>query len=58
MQYNPPMSKSDWYFVLLAIAVFADASMNELGFGAITFLPLTLLAFWLMHKAFEKEKFN
>lgn len=50
------MSKSDWYFVLLAIAVFADVSMNELGFGGITFLPLTLLACWLMVKAFEKEE--
>jgi len=50
------MSKSDWYFVLLAMAIFADVSMNELGFGAITFLPLTLLACWLMSKASEKEK--
>jgi hypothetical protein len=50
------MNKSGWYFILLAIVVFADVSMNELGFGAITFLPLTLLACWLMHKTFENVK--
>jgi len=49
------MSRSDLYFVLLAIVIIADISMNELGFGVITFLPLTLLACWLMVKAFEKE---
>ena len=55
-QYNRRMSKSDLYFVLLAIVIVADVSMNELGFGVITFLPLTLLAGWLMLKAFENEE--
>lgn len=47
------MSKNDWYFIGLACVIFADVSANELGVGAITFLPLTLLAVWLMHKAFH-----
>jgi len=47
------MSKSNLYFVLLALAIIAGVSLNELGFGAITFLPLTLLACWLMSEALE-----
>ena len=47
------MSKSDWYFVLLAMVVIADIILNEMGLGAITFAPLTLFAGWLMWKAFE-----
>ena len=52
------MGKSDLYLILLAVVIIADVGMNELGFGAITFLPLTLLAGWLMFKAFENEKFS
>jgi len=29
---------------------------NELGFGAIAFLPLTLPAYWLMAKSFERNR--
>ena len=47
------MSKSDFYFVLLSLVIIADVSLNEMGFGAITFAPLTILAGWLMRKAFE-----
>jgi hypothetical protein len=47
------MRKSVLYSILLALVIIANVSMNELGFGAITFLPLTLLACWLMFKAFE-----
>jgi hypothetical protein len=38
-------------FILAAIVVFALVSANELGYGAIAFLPLTLLAVWLRRKA-------
>ena len=47
------VSKSDRYLILLALVVFYLVGANELGFGAIAFLPLTLLAVWLMRKAFD-----
>lgn len=50
------LSRSDWYLILLGIVIVADVSANERGFGVIAFVPLTLLAYWLMRKAFEKEK--
>jgi hypothetical protein len=46
------LSKTDWYIVLLGLVILADVSLNEMGFGVITFAPLTLLAYWLMRKAF------
>jgi hypothetical protein len=48
-----PLTKSDWYPIGTGLAIFADVSANELGFGTITFLLLTLLAAWLMARAFE-----
>ena len=50
------LTKTDWDLILLAIVVFALVGINELGYGAIGLLPLLLLAFWLMTKAFETEK--
>jgi hypothetical protein len=44
-------TRRDWYFVLAAIVIFALVSANELGYGALAFLPLTLLAAWLLRKA-------
>ncbi len=48
--------KSDWYCILLGLVIFILVSANELGYGVIAFVPLTLLARWLMTKAFVKEK--
>ena len=48
------MTKSDWYFILLGLVVIGLVSANELGFGVIAFVPLTLLAYWLMVKAFRR----
>jgi hypothetical protein len=50
------LSKSEWYFILLAVVIFALNSANEFGFGAIALLPGLLLAYWLMTKALEEEK--
>ena len=47
------MSKSDLYLVSLSLVVILLAGLNEVGFGALAFLLLTLLAVWLMSKAFE-----
>ena len=52
------MNKSVLFFILLALVVIADVILNELGFGAIAFVPLTLLACWLMFKAFEEFPTN
>jgi hypothetical protein len=46
------LTKSDWYFILLAPVIFALIGANELGYGAIALLPGLLLAYWLMEKAF------
>ena len=45
--------KSDWYFILLFLQVFAMVGLNEVGYGVFA-LFLLLPAAWLMSKAFEK----
>jgi hypothetical protein len=50
------LTKSDWYLILLALVIFTLIATNELGIGVITFLPLTLLAYWLMIKTFETHE--
>ncbi len=50
------LSKTDWYIILLGLVIIADVSLNEMGLGIITFAPLTLLAYWLMTKAFAEDK--
>lgn len=40
----------------LAVVIIALVSLNELGFGVIAFVPLMLLAYWLMKKVFQVEK--
>ncbi len=47
--------KGGWYF-LLGLVIFALIGTNELGIGVCTFIPLMLLAYWLMVKAFGDEK--
>jgi hypothetical protein len=49
------LSKNDWWFIWVYVAIFAVVFSAGSGYGAILWLPLTLLACWLMHKAFEKE---
>lgn len=39
--------------IFLGIVIIALVSANELGFGVIAFVPLTLLAYWLMEKLFK-----
>ena len=36
------LSKSDWYFIPLAIVIIILVSANELGYGVIVFIPLIL----------------
>jgi len=43
------------YGILLALAIIALVSANELGFGVIVFVPLMLLAYWLMEKFIMRE---
>jgi hypothetical protein len=50
------ITKTDWYLILLAFVVFALVGINEWGYGAIALLPLLLLAYWLITRAFETEK--
>jgi hypothetical protein len=50
------ISKTDLYFVALALVILALIITNELGFGVITFAPLAILAYWLMTKAFGEDK--
>ena len=47
------LSKTDWYFILLALLAFAMIGLNELGFGLFS-LFLLFPAYWLCVKAFEK----
>lgn len=42
-------------FILLALNIIALIVLNELGYGAIAFVPLTLLAYWLMEKIFNEK---
>ncbi len=51
----PKQRKTDWYYVLLGLVIFALVSANELGFGIIAFVPLVLLAYWLMTKVFAED---
>jgi hypothetical protein len=55
LRYNSKMklTRSHLYFILLALVIFTLVGTNELGIGVFTFTPLTLLAYWLMVKAFE-----
>ena len=50
------LTKSDWYLILLGLVIFTLIATNELGIGVITFLPLTLIAYWLMTKVFGSHE--
>jgi hypothetical protein len=49
------LGKQDWYLILLGFVIFALISANELGYGVFAFLPMALLAIWLMSKVFQRE---
>ncbi len=51
----PKQHKTDWYYVLLGLVIIALVSANELGFGIFAFVPLMLLAYWLMTKVFAED---
>jgi len=46
------MKLDNRYFFFAGIVAFLLVTANELGYGAIAFLPLTLLTAWLLLKAF------
>ena len=50
------LSKDAWYLILLVLVIITLIVTNELGIGVLTFVPLMLLAYWLMVKVFENEK--
>jgi membrane protein implicated in regulation of membrane protease activity len=52
---NMKQDNSIWYLVLLIVVIVTAVVTNELGIGVITFAPLTLLAYWLISKVFEKD---
>jgi len=50
--------KSEWYFILFLFVLVILIWLNEIGHGAISFLPLLLLEVWVISKVYEKEKPN
>jgi len=46
------MNLDNRYLFFAAIVAFILVTANELGYGVIAFLPLTLLTAWLLGKAF------
>lgn len=50
------LNRDEWYFVLFVIVLIALIGLNEIGYGAIAFLPLMLVEVCLIRKIYGKEK--
>lgn len=51
-----PLNKSELYFVLFLLVLIILVWLNEIGYGAVAFLPLMLIEVWLATRIYGIEK--
>jgi hypothetical protein len=48
--------KSELFFILFLLVLIALVWLNEIGYGALAFLPLMLIEVWLATQIYRKER--
>jgi hypothetical protein len=49
------LNKDVLYFVLFLLVLIVLVWLNEIGYGAVAFLPLMLIEVWLATRIYRKE---
>jgi len=52
------INKSELYFILFLLVLIILVWINEIGYGAVAFLPLMLIEVWLVSRIYKKEKIS
>ena len=49
------LNKSEWYFILFLLVLITLIWLNDVGYGAIALLPLTLVEVWVIRNIYAKD---